>query len=46
MKKQCDAIGIGGGAGGLSVASLLASKGVSPLLVEKPPYLGCRYRSI
>ena len=44
--KKYDAIIIGGGPGGLSIASLLAREGLKTVLLEKTPFLGGRYRSV
>jgi len=46
MKKKYDAIIIGGGPGGLTIASLLVREGLTTVLLEKTPYLGGRYRSV
>ena len=46
MKKKYDAIIIGGGPGGLSIASLLAREGLTSVILEKTSYLGGRYRSV
>ena len=46
MKNRFDALIIGGGPGGLTIASLLAKEGISSAIIEKEPELGGRYRSI
>ena len=46
MKREFDAIIIGGGPGGLAIGSLLAREGVSSAIMEKDPVLGGRYRSV
>ena len=46
MKREFDAIIIGGGPGGLAIGSLLAREGVSSAIIEKDAVLGGRYRSI
>jgi phytoene dehydrogenase-like protein len=46
MKKDFDVIIVGGGPGGLTIGSLLAREGISPVILEKEPALGGRYRSV
>ncbi|GAG15496.1 unnamed protein product, partial [marine sediment metagenome] len=45
MKREFDAIIVGGGPGGLAIGSLLAREGVSSAIIEKDAVLGGRYRS-
>ena len=46
MKREFDAIIIGGGPGGLSIGTMLAKEGISSVIVEKDPAPGGRYRSV
>ncbi|UCC60245.1 MAG: NAD(P)-binding protein [Dehalococcoidia bacterium] len=46
MKKEYDAIIVGGGPGGLAIGCLLAKEGVSAAIIEKDPALGGRFRSV
>ncbi|HEY50043.1 MAG TPA: NAD(P)-binding protein [Dehalococcoidia bacterium] len=45
-KRKYDALIVGGGPGGLTIASLLAKEGVSSAIIESEPSLGGRYRSV
>jgi len=46
MRKNFDAVIIGGGPGGLSIGSLLSREGISSAIIEKNSRLGGRYRSV
>jgi len=46
MRKQYDAVIIGGGPGGLSIGALLSRRGLRTAVLEKRPWLGGRFRSI
>ncbi len=46
MKKDFDAIIVGGGPGGLAIGSLLSREGISSAIIEKDSALGGRYRSV
>jgi phytoene dehydrogenase-like protein len=46
MKKEFDAVIIGGGPGGLAAGCLLAKEGVKSVIIERAPALGGRFRSV
>lgn len=46
MKREYDAVIVGGSLGGLAIGCLLAKEGLSTAIIEKAPALGGRLRSI